>query len=643
MMNVSLNLTTTAVVPWNHEVLPDNEVVKCITVNSLPRESQCDFVNFNPACAYDGIVLDYTSATFCQLLSNDKSGGNHLLAIALWTLLLLFWFVCISTVADKFLCPNLLAISKFLHLPDNIAGVTLLAFGNGAPDIFSSISGIGQSRPELIFGSLFGSGIFDTTVVVGAILLIAKRCHFERPILRDIAFYLVASLVAFLFIKTGHFTLNFAIILLSLYALYIIVVAFSRCVYVRKAHRRSTISRFSKYDSLDDDDDEDVEAKICRNNNNDKYGTFAVEGTDEPKSQHHSCGSTPSSSPHSTNDIFTFSIQKVSELDSEDENEEVEVKNKKEDTEENIPTIAVPVICGRCKVFKKRNCSFKNGTTTLQHLSAIDLQSWQKSGYLGKAYQVFAAVPNFCLNLCIPTVDEERLEGGWSQLLICINIFLAPQAVYFLLDLDIAIHGHIPLWALLAFISLLTSAVVFATSAEDQAPVYQPLFAFTGFLVCITFLNAISGEIVSLLSTLGIIFDLSDSLIGMTVLAWGNCLGDLVSDVAMAKAGHSTMALSAAISGPMFNLLIGLGLPYGILFIRERTFEVPVEFSCELILQYATITVSLAASLIVFVLALSWPQFRAPGAAHLHAAFLCLLYLLYISCSVMMEFQVLFP
>ncbi|KAH9408412.1 Mitochondrial sodium/calcium exchanger protein [Tyrophagus putrescentiae] len=622
MMNVSLNLTTT-VVPWNHEVPHDNEVVKCITVNSLPRESQCDF-----------------------LLSHDKSGGSHLLAIALWTLLLLFWFVCISTVADKFLCPNLLAISKFLHLPDNIAGVTLLAFGNGAPDIFSSISGIGQSRPELIFGSLFGSGIFDTTVVVGAILLIAKRCHFERPILRDIAFYLVASLVAFLFIKTGHFTLNFAIILLSLYALYIIVVAFSRCVYVRKAHRRSTISRFSKYDSLDNDDDEDVEAKICRNNNNDKYGTFAVEGTDEPKSQHHSCGSTPSSSPHSTNDIFTFSIQKVSELDSEDdENEEVdEVESKeKDDTKENIPTIAVPVIRRRCKVFKKQNCFFKNGTTTLQHFSAIDLQNWRKSGYLGKAYQVFAAVPNFCLNLCIPTVDEERPESGWSQLLICINIFLAPQAVYFLLDLDIAIHGHIPLWALLAFISLLTSAVVFATSAEDQAPVYQPLFAFTGFLVCITFLNAISGEIVSLLSTLGIIFDLSDSLIGMTVLAWGNCLGDLVSDVAMAKAGHSTMALSAAISGPMFNLLIGLGLPYGILFIRERTFEVPVEFSCELILQYATITVSLAASLFVFVLALSWPQFRAPGAAHLHAAFLCLLYLLYISCSVMMEFQVLFP
>lgn len=119
--------------------------------------------------------------------------------------------------------------------------------------------------------------------------------------------------------------------------------------------------------------------------------------------------------------------------------------------------------------------------------------------------------------------------------------------------MDISIHGHIPLWSLLAFLSLIISTVIFSTSSGTRAPVYQPIFAFFGFLVCIVFLNAISGEIVALLSTMGVIFNLSDSLIGMTVLAWGNCLGDLVADVAMAKAGHPTMALSAAFSGPLFS------------------------------------------------------------------------------------------
>jgi Ca2+/Na+ antiporter len=34
--------------------------------------------------------------------------------------------------------------------------VTFLAFGNGAPDIFSSIAGIRQANPELVIGELYG-------------------------------------------------------------------------------------------------------------------------------------------------------------------------------------------------------------------------------------------------------------------------------------------------------------------------------------------------------------------------------------------------------------------------------------------------------------------------------------------------------
>jgi sodium/potassium/calcium exchanger 6 len=56
------------------------------------------------------------------------------LLLLLWLLVL---FVVLGTTAEDFFCPALGAISDTLGLSDNVAGVTFLALGNGAPDIFS--------------------------------------------------------------------------------------------------------------------------------------------------------------------------------------------------------------------------------------------------------------------------------------------------------------------------------------------------------------------------------------------------------------------------------------------------------------------------------------------------------------------------
>uniref|UniRef100_A0A7S4B0U4 Sodium/calcium exchanger membrane region domain-containing protein n=1 Tax=Chrysotila carterae TaxID=13221 RepID=A0A7S4B0U4_CHRCT len=47
----------------------------------------------------------------------------------------------------------------------------------------------------------------------------------------------------------------------------------------------------------------------------------------------------------------------------------------------------------------------------------------------------------------------------------------------------------------------------------------------------------------------------------MTVLAWGNSLGDLVADTALARAGNPRMGAAGCFGGPLFNLCIGAGVP----------------------------------------------------------------------------------
>ncbi len=67
-----------------------------------------------------------------------------------------FWVL--GSTADAYLSPVLATISKHLKLSQSLAGVTLLAFGNGAPDVFASISA--SSSIASAAAATHGSGFY---------------------------------------------------------------------------------------------------------------------------------------------------------------------------------------------------------------------------------------------------------------------------------------------------------------------------------------------------------------------------------------------------------------------------------------------------------------------------------------------------
>jgi len=72
-----------------------------------------------------------------------------------------------------------------------------------------------------------------------------------------------------------------------------------------------------------------------------------------------------------------------------------------------------------------------------------------------------------------------------------------------------------------------------------------------------------------LLKLFGFITQLPTAFFGLTFLAWGNCLGDLSADVAMAKQGFGEMAITGCMAGPVFNVLVGMGLSMVFKFLNE--------------------------------------------------------------------------
>ena len=105
-----------------------------------------------------------------------------------------------------------------------------MALGNGAPDIATAIAGIGQDRPGLVFGELFGTGVFLTALVAGTVCIIHPFQMMERPFLRDIIFYLIAGFWAFYIFWRQEIRLFDAVGFLALYGIYLVVVLIGRYV-----------------------------------------------------------------------------------------------------------------------------------------------------------------------------------------------------------------------------------------------------------------------------------------------------------------------------------------------------------------------------------------------------------------------------
>lgn len=86
------------------------------------------------------------------------------------------------------------------------------------------------------------------------------------------------------------------------------------------------------------------------------------------------------------------------------------------------------------------------------------------------------------------------------------------------------------------------------------------MYSFLAFLMSVAWINWTSNCVVDLIVIFGFITKLPQALLSLTVLAWGNSLGDMSADTAMTKKGFGEMAVTATMAGPIFNILMGQGL-----------------------------------------------------------------------------------
>lgn len=133
----------------------------------------------------------------------------------------------ILAAVEEYIAPAIVYLSEYLNLSESLAGVTLLAFANGAGDVLTAIVA-SDSKEGISYnvGALYGAGLFVITLVV-ALTIRSSSAEIvvgKSLIFRDVGFYILATLVTIGMGIYGKITVMTSIFLLFLYFALVIIV-----------------------------------------------------------------------------------------------------------------------------------------------------------------------------------------------------------------------------------------------------------------------------------------------------------------------------------------------------------------------------------------------------------------------------------
>ncbi|XP_046615050.1 putative sodium/calcium exchanger 7 [Neodiprion virginianus] len=472
---------------------PEIDEDDCGYVWQIPAAERCQWTKETQDCLTDA-AIQYIPGLFCAFSSENTALIT--LGIILYMLWLLYLFLILGTTADNFFCPALSIIAEIMHLSDNIAGVTILAFGNGAPDIFTALVAPAEET-VVMFNELIGAGVFVTTVIAGSIAVVQPFRVKFRPYIRDTTFYVGA--VCWIAYVIGDESVHIweAMSLIFVYVGFIVVVVIGQMIDNRKNVTQDRIP--SLYDRT-------------------VLKTYLV-NRDETLI------------PRLPTRAKAVGLQSKLDIVLD-----VERKNAlaKDDTTEDS---SVDDGASRRPQGLYREFLFD--------VSPMNMEDWSEASKCTRIYIILRAIPMAFLQFLIPVVNQTAVKRGWSKLLNCTQLCITPVAITFLFD------GNEDLLSKLMSQQSNTMAVVYL----------------------------IAKEVYSVLHTIGTALKISDSTLGMMFLAWGNSIGDLISNVAIAKRGYPRMGFAACFGGPLFNTLLGMGLTYGIAAAKHDDLRTQVRAS----------------------------------------------------------------
>ncbi|RCN40520.1 K+-dependent Na+/Ca+ exchanger family protein [Ancylostoma caninum] len=142
---------------------------------------------------------------------------------------LIYMFVSLAIVCDEFFVPSLAVLTEKLAISDDVAGATFMAAGGSAPEFFTSVIGVFIAQNNVGIGTIVGSATFNILCVLACCTLFSTTVLQLTwwPLFRDVSIYILALLMLVLFFMDEKITWPEALSLFIVYLAYCTIMKFN--------------------------------------------------------------------------------------------------------------------------------------------------------------------------------------------------------------------------------------------------------------------------------------------------------------------------------------------------------------------------------------------------------------------------------
>ncbi|NXC52439.1 NCKX1 protein, partial [Aleadryas rufinucha] len=447
---------------------------------------------------------------------------------------IMYVFVALAIVCDEYFVPALGVITEKLQISEDVAGATFMAAGGSAPELFTSLIGVFISHSNVGIGTIVGSAVFNILFVIGTCALFSREIlHLTWwPLFRDISFYIVDLLMLILFFLDSVIDWWESLLLLTAYATYVFTM--KQNVFLEQWVKQELNKKLNA-----------VQAASAEHMQKTSTGAVADDGTMKPpdvrKLQPGPALQRGSSSASLHNSQMRGTIVQLM-IYTLDPLAEAKFKDRV-DILSNVAKAKAETLQGQGSQPEEE----KKAPSTVQVTPASDSEpskDTQKADVPQDGQPPSSSdTSDDSSSESQEASDGDSTEGDENDEPLSLEWpeSRKKQAIYLFLFPIV-----FPLWS---------------TLPDVRNPESKKFFVIT-FFGSILWIAAFSYLMVWWAHQVGETVGISEEIMGLTILAAGTSIPDLITSVIVARKGLGDMAVSSSVGSNIFDITVGLPVPW---------------------------------------------------------------------------------